>query len=176
VRPEVDVPVADGAVPVDDAATGALEVAAAPGTLYVEVAKPDAEVVGGTIWMDWIEADDKGALDATLDATGELAAGALAVPDALVPADVPDDWDESAPPIPLTAAQVPEKPVPGVAPAFGVFVISGPGSGNWTSWPSIVVHPFARFATKRSGRDEKATVAALRVFEPAAMVIEAQFM
>jgi hypothetical protein len=130
--------------------------------------------------MDCIEIDDEGALDATLDAmldaTGELAAGALDAPDALVPADVPDDLDESAPPIPFTAAQVPEKPVPGVAPVFGVFVTSGPGSGNWTSWPSIVLHPFARFATKRSGRDEKATVAALRVFDPAAIVIEAQFM
>jgi len=142
-------------------------------------------MVVGTIWIDWI--DDEGALDFTLDTTGELAAGALdagtlyrddAAGGSLLPdaPDEPDDFDESAPPIPFTAAQVPEKPAPGVAPVLGVFVTSGPGSGNWTSWPSIVVHPFARFATKRSGRDEKATDSALRVADPAAMETDAQFM
>jgi hypothetical protein len=139
-------------------------------------------VVIGTIWIDWI--DDDRALDATLDATGELAAGALDAgtlyrddaDDALLPPDVPDELDESAPPIPPTALQVPEKPVPGVAPVLGVFVTSGPESGNWTSWPSIVWHPLLRFATKRSGRDEKATDSVLFVADPATMETEAQFM
>jgi hypothetical protein len=107
---------------------------------------------------------------------GELAAGALEGEDAAEALLFPDEPGDEPPPTPFTAAQVPEKPAPGVAPVLGVLVTSGPGSGNWTSWPSIVVHPFARFATKRPGRDEKATVLALRAPDPAAIVIEAQFM
>lgn len=39
----------------------------------------------------------------------------------------------------------------------------------------MVVQPFPMFATNMSGRDEKATVLALFVPDPAAMVMEAQF-
>jgi len=55
-------------------------------------------------------------------------------------------------------------------------VTSGPGLGKTTSSVSIVVQPFAKFATKRSGRDLKATDAALFLDDPAPIVIDAQFM
>lgn len=93
------------------------------------------------IWIDGI--DDDAATDASgeltavaLDATGELAAedvdGEAAAEALLLPVE-PEDPDDEPPPIPFTAAQVPEKPMPGVAPALGVLVTSGPGSGYWTS-------------------------------------------
>jgi hypothetical protein len=91
--------------------------------------------------------DVEAALDATrelaevvLDITRELAGGALpggegAAEVPLLPdePEEPDELDDEPPPIPFTAAHVPEKPMPGVAAVFGVFVTSGPGSENWTS-------------------------------------------
>lgn len=79
------------------------------------------------------------------------------------------------PPIPLTALQVPTTS-PG---DFETFVTSGPGSGNFTSVVSLVVHPLPRFATKSDGRDVKevpARFAARFTPEDPVIVIDAQFM
>jgi hypothetical protein len=162
----------------EEAAAGALELGPEP---VVEVTKPDAEaegdVVTGMMVMDTMPAEE------TLDATGELAAGeldgedaagALELPDGSAdPVEPPDELDDEPPPIPFTAAHVPVKPVP---PFVEEPVTSGPGLGKTTSSVSTVVQPLPRFATKRSGRDEKAVVLALLVPDPPAMVIDAQFI
>ncbi len=183
VTPKVDDPVEAGADPVfvpEGAAGDALGLEGAAGALalgpelVVEVMKPEAvavEEVTGMMEMAGMLAED------TLDAwvatgAGELAAGdgADGAGTALLP-DVPADPAEP-PPIPFTAAQVPVKPVPDFVE---VPVTSGPGSGKTTSSDSTVVQPFPMFATNMPGRDEKGTVLALLVPDPAAIVMEAQF-
>ena len=196
VTPEVDEPVEAGADPVlvPEDATGATPVleeadgALALGRkLVVEVMKleavVEAEEVTGMMVMAVTLAEE--ALDAT--GAGELAAGedaggagddaagagAAPVPDVPGdPAEPPDELDDEPPPIPPTAAQVPVKPVPDFVEDP---VTSGPGLGKTTSSVSTVVQPFPKFATNMSGRDEKATVLALFVPDPPAMVMEAQF-
>jgi hypothetical protein len=205
VTPEVDEPVEAGEdavlvpedaagaapVPIPEEAAGDSELDAEP---VGEVTKPDAaaaaeaELVTGMMVMDGMLAEEM--LDATSELAtgagelfrglaagepdGEDAAGALELPDGSAdPVEPPDELDDEPPPIPFTAAQVPVKPVPAFVEEP---VTSGPGLGKTTSWVSTVVQPFPRFATKRSGRDEKAVVLALFVPDPPAMVIEAQFM
>jgi hypothetical protein len=192
VIPEVDEPVAAGADPLlvpEDAAGDAgdalgLEEAAGAlalgPELVVEVMKPEAvaeagEVTGMIVRAGMLAEDTLEAWVATgagelaagddVDGAGELAAGDD-------PAEPPDELDDEPPPIPFTAAQVPVKPVPDFVE---VPVTSGPGLGKTTSSDSTVVQPFPMFATNMSGRDEKATVLALFVPEPPAMVMEAQF-
>ena len=194
VTPEVDEPVEAGADPVlvpEDAAGATPVPEEAAGTLalgdelVVEVMKleavAEAEEVTGMMVMAVTLAEE--ALDAT--GAGELAAGELAagedaggagvalLPDVPAdPAEPPDELDDEPPPIPPTAAQVPVKPVPDFVEDP---VTSGPGLGKTTSSVSTVVQPFPKFATNMSGRDEKATVLALFVPDPPAMVMEAQF-
>lgn len=106
------------------------------------------------------------------------AAAELAPPE---PPDAPAagaDPDEP-PSTPFTAAHVPVKP-PGVV-VVSALSTSGPGSGKMTSCVSIVVQPFARFATKMLGREEKGVLARLAAavlldFLVPPMVTEAQFM
>ena len=88
-----------------------------------------------------------------------------------------DELDPVSPPMPSTALQVPVKD-PELSVILYLVVTSGagPGFGIWTSFPSTVVHPLAKFATKRSGRLEKATAGALLVLEPALIWTLAQLM
>jgi hypothetical protein len=95
----------------------------------------------------------------------------VAVPD---PAGAEAGAGPDPPPIPFTAAQVPVyDPVLSSCSAV-VTSADGPGLGKITSFVSTDVQPLPRLATKRSGRDLKATSGAAPV--PAAMVMEAQFM
>lgn len=92
--------------------------------------------------------------------------------------EVPEPADpeaESAPiPIPLTGWQVPVKdPLSSFTVLF--VVTSGPGLGYSTSFPSTVVQPFPRFATKSDGRSLNATAGA-SLLDPPVMVTEAQSM
>ena len=90
----------------------------------------------------WLEAADE-ALDAPLETAG---AELLLEEDELEP---------DSPPMPFTAAQVPVNDPESLLIVY-LFVTSaaGPGLGNWTSFPSTVVQPLSRLATKRSGRLE----------------------
>jgi hypothetical protein len=192
VTPEVDEPVEAGADPVlvpEDAAGVTLGLEETAGALalgpelVVEVVKPEAvaeaeEVTGMMVMAGMLAEETLGAWVAT--GAGELAAGDDAegagtalLPDVSAdPAEPPDELDDEPPPIPFPAAQVPVKPVPDFVE---VPVTSGPGLGKTTSSDSTVVQPLPMFATNMSGRDEKATVLALFVPDPPAMVMEAQF-
>lgn len=114
------------------------------------------------------------------DAIGVPADDAAVLPDTgdeddaiEVPADgaavFPDTGEES--PIPATALQVPVY-FPGTVVTS---VMSGPGSGNERSVPSIVTQPFPRFATKRDGREVKEVSARLLLPDPV-IVTDAQSM
>jgi len=197
--PEAVEPVATGVDPVaaDEVATEATGLGEVPAGVeglgaeppVVEVMKPDAtadaEVVTGmmvrTSERVLVATAEELAIGECEDAAGagDDAAGAgedAAGAEALVPPPTEPDATEpeaDPPPIPFTAAHVPEKPTPLLA---DVPVTSGPGLGKTTSSVSIVVQPFSKFATKRSGRDLKATEAALFLEDPAPIVIDAQFM
>jgi len=82
---------------------------------------------------------------------------------------------DAAPPLP---ALEPQDPVsePESSVTVSLLTTSGPGSGNWTSLFSTVVHPLSRFAWKTAGRAEKATDSALFLLDPPEMVTVAQFM
>ena len=114
---------------------------------------------------DIVEDEAEVATDVAGD--GEATGAGLLLPDA-EPEPDPDD----SPPIPLTAWQVPLM----VPVAVDEPVTSGPGFGNTTFVLSTTVHPLPMFATKISGRAEKATAGAARFLDPPAIVTEAQFM
>lgn len=76
-------------------------------------------------------------------------------------------------PLPLPVSVPPAQDPTGLAVPLLLVVTSGPGSGNVTSEDSRVAQPLATFATKISGRAEKATFSEP---EPAVMVTLAQFM
>jgi hypothetical protein len=194
LTPEVDEPVAAGVDPlpaaVPELAIEAVELGAEP---EVEVTKPDAEVGaaadgvedGGMMAIDGMLVEEELVATGEELATGDWVGATVAVDDetgALLPdgsadpVEPPDEPVDEPAPIPFTAAQVPVKPVPGCEAGLGVVVTSGPGLGKTTSMPSIVVHPFARFATNKSGREEKAAVLSLLLDPPLATVIDAQFM
>jgi hypothetical protein len=106
-----------------------------------------------------------------------LATGTIVTGDDDATGEFPDvaGLDPDSPPTPSTAAQVPVKdPELSATADFTVTSAEGPGSGNWTSLPSTVVQPLPRFATKRSGRLEKATAGAERVPDAAVISTEAQ--
>jgi hypothetical protein len=108
-----------------------------------------------------------------IETADEVAIGVseLELPDAEDPeeSEEPEEPDVR-PPMPLTAAQVPLAACCLEVPAL---VTSGPGFGMRTSVVSMVVQPFARFATNISGRLVNAVFGAAPV--PAAMVMDAQF-
>jgi hypothetical protein len=110
----------------------------------------------GVVARDWPEA---------ADVAGET------VPE---PAGTEAGAGPPSPPMPFTAAQVPVYEPELSSCSAVVTSAGGPGSGKMTSFVSTVVQPLPRLATKRSGRDLKATAGDGP--EPAAMVIEAQFM
>lgn len=97
--------------------------------------------------------------------------GALDAPEA-PEVEAPDDAADP-PPIPLTAAQVPVNE-PELSVTVSFLTTLGPGFGKSTSFPSTLVQPFARLATKRSGRLEKGVDDAAR-FDAPVMVTDAQF-
>lgn len=79
------------------------------------------------------------------------------------------------PPIPFTGAQTPVNE-PALSATVYWVVTSGPGLGNWTSFPSTVVQPFPWFATNRLGRLANGVDSARVGAEVPAIVTEAQDM
>lgn len=79
------------------------------------------------------------------------------------------------PPIPFTSAQTPVNDPESSETVYWA-VTSGPGLGNWTSFPSTVVQPFPRFATNRLGRLANGVDSALDGPEAPVIVTEAQDM